>query len=93
MHTHGTETDAIAREGYAVVEAGDREQARISFPLPALISISRGVMANAHHLPDTELMRIAGCLRTLADEVMAIIDRRGGGRPAPRLVVDNTRRR
>jgi hypothetical protein len=49
-------------------------------------------MANADHLPDPELMRIAGCLRTLADQVMAVVDRRCGARQAPRLVIDNTRR-
>ena len=61
-------------------------------PFLGLASISRDVMAKAHHLPDADLMRIAGCLRTFADEVMAVIDRRHGVRPMPRLVVDNTRR-
>jgi hypothetical protein len=61
-------------------------------PFLALASISREILSNAHHLPDADLMRIAGCLRTFADEVMAVIDRRHGARPTPRLVVDNTRR-
>ena len=53
--------------------------------------MSREILENAEQLPDGELLRIAGALRTLADEVMSVMDRRLGGRPKPRLVIDNTR--
>ena len=53
--------------------------------------MSREILENAEQLPDGELLRIAGALRTLADEVMNVVDRRLGGRPKPRLVIDNTR--
>jgi hypothetical protein len=53
--------------------------------------MSREILENADQLPDGELLRIAGALRTLADEVMSVMDRRLGGRPKPHLIVDNTR--
>jgi hypothetical protein len=71
------------------------------FPYLVIAPMSREILANAHHLTDEELIRIAGSLRALADEVMVIVERRFGGahvprsiagRPAPRLVVDNTQR-
>lgn len=64
-----------------------------SFPFVTLAPISREILTSADRLPDAELIRIAGNLRTLADEVMSVIDRRLGHRPRPRLVVDNTLRR
>lgn len=57
----------------------------------AIAPMSREILQSAEQLPDGELLRIAGALRTLADEVMSVMDRRLGGRPKPRLVVDNTR--
>jgi predicted pyridoxine 5'-phosphate oxidase superfamily flavin-nucleotide-binding protein len=64
-----------------------------TLPYLALAPLSREILGNADRLPDAELMRIAGSLRVLADEVMSVIDQRLGARPAPRLVVDNTGRR
>lgn len=64
-----------------------------TFPYVTLAPIAREILTSAERLPDAELMRIAGGLRTLADEVMSVIDRRLGRRPRPRLVVDNTFRR
>jgi hypothetical protein len=90
MYTNGNETDVAFRNGYALIDA--RGLGTSGHPFHGLTSISRDIAASAHQLPDAELMRIAGSLRTLADEVMAVVDRRCGARPAPRLVVDNTRR-
>jgi len=84
------EHEAPHRPGYALVETGRLHPS--GHPFHGLASISRDIVLNAQHLPDAELMRIAGCLRSLADEVMAVVDRRCGARPAPRLVIDNTRR-
>jgi hypothetical protein len=80
------------------MQGGDRNHAEQAgqgpdlFPFMALAPLAREILANADMLPDAELMRIAGSLRSLADEVMAVVDRRLGARPGPRLVVDNTRR-
>jgi hypothetical protein len=90
MQTNGNEPDA--RPGSAIMEAGRPGLSTPPLPYMALSSVSRDILKSAHHLPDSELMRIAGCLRTLADEVMAVVDRRCGARPKPRLVIDNTRR-
>jgi hypothetical protein len=84
------EPEVTIRNGSAVVDT--RRLSVNPHPFHGLSSISQDIAMSAHLLPDTELMRIAGCLRTLADEVLAVIDRRHGARPAPRLVVDNTRR-
>ena len=91
MRLEGNDTETGQRPGYAVVETANPSTAD---PLPflALAPIFRDILANAHRLPDAELIRVAGCLRTMADEVMAVVDRRHGSRPAPRLVIDNTRR-
>ena len=89
MRVEGNEPEMVTRHP-ALVDIGD--QGMNLPPFLALASISRDILAKAHHLPDADLMRIAGCLRTFADEVMAVVDRRHGSRPTPRLVVDNTRR-
>jgi hypothetical protein len=90
MYTNGNDSEVAFRSGYALNEA--RGLATSGHPFHGLTAIAHDIVSSAHHLPDSELMRIAGCLRTLADEVMAVVDRRCGARPAPRLVVDNTRR-
>ena len=92
MYTNGSETDAHRRPEYAVIDSAGSGMVTSPMPFLKLASVSRDIVSNADRLPSAELMRIAGCLRTLADEVMAIVDRRCGARPAPRLVVDNTRR-
>jgi hypothetical protein len=80
------------------MQGGDRNHAEQAgqvpdlFPFMALAPLAGEILANANMLPDAELMRIAGSLRSLADEVMAVVDRRLGSRPGPRLVIDNTRR-
>jgi hypothetical protein len=93
MYTKGNEPDSTFtfKPGYATVEVG-RWTNPSGHPFHGLASISRDIMVTAQYLPDAELLRIAGVLRTLADEVMAVVDRRGGARPAVHLVVDNTRR-
>ena len=92
MRLDGNDTETDHRRGYAVVEAGKHGLVTNPTPSLALGPISRDILANAHRLPDDELIRIAGCLRSMADEVMAVVDRRVGSRPAPHLVVDNTHR-
>lgn len=84
----GNESDIRQRK--APVTASDQRLSAL--PFLAMGSIFREILTNVDRLPDPELMRVAGCLRTLADQVMATVDRRCGARPAPRLVVDNTRR-
>jgi hypothetical protein len=97
MHTNGNitsdhETDTLSQPRFTAMEACARMLSTSPHPFHGLSSISRDIVASAERLPDAELMRIAGCLRTMADEVMAVIDRRCGARPAPRLIIDNTRR-
>ena len=60
------------------------------FSYMVIAPMSREILANADNLPDAELIRISGALRTLADECMMVVNRRLGARPRPRLVVDNT---
>lgn len=93
MLKNGNETETSYRPGYALIEAGARVLSASPHPFHGLASISRDIVTSAERLPDSELLRIAGCLRTMADEVMAVVDRRCGARPAPRLVIDNTDRR
>ena len=61
-----------------------------SFP-HTIVPMAREFLAGADQVPDGELIRIAGVLRGLADEVMGKVDRRLGGRMRPHLVVDNTK--
>jgi predicted pyridoxine 5'-phosphate oxidase superfamily flavin-nucleotide-binding protein len=89
MWTDGSnETDV--RKRHAAMAAVDQRLSAL--PFLAMGAVFRDILANVDRLPDAELMRVAGCLRTLADQVMATVDQRCGSRPAPRLVVDNTRR-
>lgn len=89
MQTESHDSD-LNRPKCGIAETG--YQSTNLFPFLALAPIAREILANADRLPDAELMRVAGSLRSLADEVMAVVDRRLGARPKPRLVVDNTRR-
>jgi hypothetical protein len=89
MQTEIHDADTTVRPSYGGAEIG--RQPTDLFPFLALAPIAREILANADRLPDAELMRVAGSLRTLADEVMAVVDRRLGRRPKPHLVVDNTK--
>lgn len=92
MRTDSYNTGNTNEPGYIASESGDQAMKANLFPFLALAPLARDILANADRLPDTDLMRVAGSLRSLADEVLAVVDRRLGTRPAPRLVVDNTRR-
>ena len=92
MRTDSYDTGNPHGPDYTALEPGGQTTKASLLPFLALAPLGRDILANAAHLPDTDLMRVAGSLRSLADEVMAVVDRRLGARPAPRLVVDNTRR-
>lgn len=92
MRTDIYDAGAVNGSNYGSPERDNQPVNTQLFPFLALTPLARDILASAERLPDTDLMRVAGSLRSLADEVMAVVDRRLGCRPAPRLVVDNTRR-
>lgn len=91
MRTDSFDSGSIDRPGYGAFEPGNQVANR-PYPFLALAPVARDILASADRLPDADLLRVAGTLRSLADEVMAVVNRRLGAHPRPRLVVDNTRR-